>query len=116
MTTKEEEIMQILWKLDRAFIKDILDEMPSPKPHYNTVSTMMKILEEKKFVSAKKYGNMLQYEPAVKKEDYKTDAVGDILEKYFDNSYINMIAHFAKNENMSEQEITDIINLIKTKK
>lgn len=115
LTQKEEEIMQVLWELNGGFIKDILEAMPLPKPHYNTLSTMMKILQEKGFVSHKKYGNMLQYQPAVKREDYKTDAVGDLLEKYFDNSYMNMIAHFAKNENMTEEEKNEILKLIKPK-
>lgn len=115
LTRKEEEIMQVLWELNGGFIKDILEAMPSPKPHYNTLSTMMKILEEKGFVSQKKYGNMLQYQPVVKKEDYKSDAVGDLLEKYFDNSYMNMIAHFAKNEKITEEEKNEILKLIKPK-
>lgn len=116
LTRKEEEIMQILWNLDKAFIKEIVEAMPNPKPHYNTVSTMMKILEEKNFVSHSKFGNMLQYQPKVRKEDYKTDAVGDLLEKYFDNSHMNMIAHFAKTEDLSEEQLKEILKLIQSKK
>ena len=114
LTKKEEEIMQVIWHLGKAFIKEIVDELPEPKPHYNTVSTMVKILEEKEFVKHEKYGNMYRYQPLVPKETYQGEVVDDVLEKYFDNSYINMIAHFAKKENMSEREVNEIIQLIKS--
>ncbi len=116
LTRKEEEIMQILWQMDRAFIKDIVEAMPAPKPHYNTVSTMMKILEEKQFVSKEKFGNMLSYSPLVKREDYKTDALGDLVNKYFDNSAQNLVLHFAQNENISEKELEEILKMIKSQK
>jgi len=115
LTRKEEEIMQILWQLDKAFIKDIVDAMPLPKPHYNTVSTMMKILEEKEFVTKEKFGNMLRYQPLLRKEDYKSDAVDDLLAKYFDNSYANMVTHFAQKEKLSANEIEEILSLINKK-
>lgn len=116
LTRKEEEIMQILWQLEKAFVKEVIDLMPSPKPHYNTVSTMMKILEEKSFISHSKIGNMHQYFPLVKKEEYKSDAVNDLVAKYFDNSYINMVAHFTKNENLSAEDVNEILALIQSKK
>ena len=112
LTRKEEEIMQVLWRLEKAFIKEILDELPTPKPHYNTVSTMIKILEEKQFIDRKKFGNMYQYFPIVAKTTYQSDAADDLLEKYFDGSSVNIIAHFAKKENISDTEIQEIINII----
>lgn len=116
LTRKEEEIMQILWRLENAFIKEIVDEMPAPKPHYNTVSTMIKILEEKEFIDRKKFGNMYQYFPKVAKSTYQSDAADDLLEKYFDGSSVNIIAHFAKKENMSEEEIQEIVSIIQANK
>jgi len=116
LTRKEEEIMQALWKVEKAFIKDIVELMPEPKPHYNTVSTIIKILEEKQFVNHVKYGNMYQYFPLISKNEYQSDAVDDLLNKYFNSSYINMIAHFAKKENISEEEQAEIIKLIKKNK
>ncbi len=107
--------MQEIWKQGKAFIKDIVDALPAPKPHYNTVSTVLKILKEKNFVNHKKYGNVYQYYPLVSKDEYKTGAVDDLLEKYFDSSYVNMIAHFAKKEDMKKEEIDEIISLIKAK-
>lgn len=113
LTKKEEEIMQALWSLEKAFVKDIVDALPEPKPHYNTVSTMLKILEEKNFIDHVKYGNMYQYHSVVTKDMYQRDAVGDLIEKYFDNSYANLVAHFAKNENISQAELEEILTTIK---
>lgn len=114
LTRKEEEIMQVMWKLGKAFVKEIQDDLPEPKPHYNTVSTMIKILEEKEFLERKKIGNMFQYFPKVEKTTYQSDAADDLVEKYFDGSSVNIIAHFAKKENMTEEEIKEIINLIQS--
>ena len=116
LTKKEEEIMHVLWQLNNAFVKEIVDALPEPKPHYNTVSTMLKILEEKEFILHERYGNMLRYSPIVSKDSYQTDAVGDIIEKYFDNSYANLVAHFAKNENISRGELEEILLTIKNNK
>lgn len=114
LTRKEEEIMQVLWKMGKAFVKEIQEDLPEPKPHYNTVSTMIKILEEKEFLERKKIGNMYQYFPRVEKTTYQSDAADDLVEKYFDGSSLNIIAHFAKKENMTEEEIKEIINLIQS--
>ena len=116
LTTKEEEIMQVIWKLEKAFIQEIRDGLPEPQPHYNTVSTMLKIMEEKEFVAKEKLGNMYRYFPIISKEDYQTEAVDDILEKYFDNSYSSLIAHFANREKIGEKELKDILKLIQSKK
>ena len=105
--------MHVLWQLDKAFVKEIQEALPPPQPHYNTVSTMLKILAEKEFIQHEKIGNMLRYKPMVSKANYKKEAVGDIIEKYFDNSYANMVAHFAKNENISSIELEEILNAIK---
>ncbi len=115
LAKREEEIMQILWKLEKAFIKEVIEEMPDPKPHYNTVSTIVRILSDKGFVSHKTFGNTHQYFPLVAKENYQKDAITDVLRKYFDNSYSKMVAHFAKEEKISENELSDIIDMIKTK-
>ena len=115
LAKREEEIMQILWKLEKAFIKEIIEEMPEPKPHYNTVSTIVRILSDKGFVGHKTFGNTHQYYPLVPKENYQKDAITDVLRKYFDNSYSKMVAHFAKEEKISENELTDIIDMIKSK-
>lgn len=115
LAKREEEIMQILWKLENAFIKEIIEEMPEPKPHYNTVSTIVRILSDKGFIGHKTFGNTHQYLPLVKKENYQKDAVSDVLKKYFDNSYSKMVAHFAQEEKISKDELKDIVDMIKKK-
>lgn len=113
---REEQIMQIVWKLEKAFIKDIIDEMPEPKPHYNTVATMVKILAEKGFLSAEKLGNTYQYTPLVPLADYRKQDVASIKRKYFGNSFSKMLTHFAKEENLSDAELDELVQMIKTQK
>lgn len=113
LAKREEEIMQILWKLEKAFIKDIIEQMPEPKPHYNTVSTIVRILSDKGFIGHTSYGNTHQYHPLVEKDSYQKDAISDVLKKYFDNSYSKMVAHFAQEEKISKGELEDILGMIK---
>jgi len=106
--------MQIFWKVERAFIKDVITEMPEPKPHYNTMATMIKILEEKGFLSHETVGNIFKYFPLVSKESYQRFAMKDIVSHYFNDSYSSMLTFFAKEQKISEEELKDIIKLIKT--
>jgi BlaI family transcriptional regulator, penicillinase repressor len=114
---REEQIMQVIWKLGNAFIKDIIEELPDdPKPHYNTIATMVKILKEKGFLEDEKFGNTFRYSPKIPLDDYRRQDVSDIKKKYFGNSFSKMISHFAKEEKLSDSEIDDIINIIKSQK
>lgn len=116
LAKREEQIMQIVWKLEQAFIKEIMDEIPEPKPHYNTVATMVKILKEKGFLKDEKFGNTYRYMPLVKLEEYRKQDVENIKKKYFGNSFKKMISHFAKEENLSDGEIDEIIQIIRSGK
>jgi len=116
LAKREEQIMQVFWTLEKAFIKEIIPEMPEPKPHYNSVATMVKILEEKGFLGHEAVGNIYQYFPLIGKEEYQKHAMKDIVSQYFDNSYSNMLAFFAKEQKLSEQELNDIVNIIKSNK
>ena len=116
LAKREEQIMQVFWTLGKAFIKEVIPEMPEPKPHYNSLATMVKILEEKGFLGHETFGNMFQYYPIISKEQYQKHAMKDIVSQYFDNSYSNMLAYFAKEQKISEQELTDIIDIIKKTK
>ena len=116
LAKREEQIMQIIWQLENAFIKDIMDGLPEPKPHYNTIATMVKILTEKGFLSAQKIGNTYRYTPMISLADYRQQDVSSIKRKYFGNSFSKMIAHFAKEENLSNQELDELINIIKSQK
>lgn len=113
LAKREEQIMQILWQLDKAFVREIIEEFPEPKPHYNTIATLIKILKDKGFVNSRKLGNTYQYSPAISKDDYQNKAVGDVLKSYFDNSYSKMVAYFAKEEKISESELENILKMIK---
>lgn len=116
LAKREEQIMQAVWSLERAFIKEIIRELPDPKPHYNSVATMLKILEEKGFLAHEVVGNIFQYRAVISKEDYQGHAMKDIVSQYFDNSYSRMLAFFAKEQKLSDTELNEIVNLIKSGK
>ena len=106
--------MHVLWRLEKAFVKEIIAELPDPKPHYNTVSTIIRILDDKKgIVGHETFGNTHRYYPLVSKEEYQKSDLGDVMHKYFDNSWQKMVAYFAKEEEVSEEEIDEILKLIK---
>ncbi len=111
LTNKEEEIMHILWKLQKAFIKDILAET-ADHPHYNTLSTIVRNLEEKGYVSHTAYGNTHQYYPIVKKEDYRKRFMNTAIDNYFNSSYKSMVSFFAKEEKISAAELREILEMI----
>lgn len=116
LTNKEEEIMQILWNMEKAFVNDILDKMPEPKPHYNTLSTIVRLLEEKGFVSYKSYGKSHQYFPIISLEAYRGVYVTDSIKKYFGNSVSNLVNYFVKEDRLSDEEITELLHIIENNK
>lgn len=116
LTNKEEEIMHIIWKLEKAFVKDVMAEITEDQPHYNTLSTIIRNLEEKGYVSYKAYGKTHEYFPIVSKEAYKKRFMSTAIENYFNNSYKNVVSFFAKEEKISVEELKDIIALIESKK
>jgi BlaI family transcriptional regulator, penicillinase repressor len=116
LTNKEEEIMQILWKLEKAFVKEVMAEIIEDQPHYNTLSTIIRNLEEKEYVSYNAFGNTHQYFPIVKMEDYRKRFMNTAIETYFDNSYKNMVSFFAEEQKISADELREILAIIETKK
>ncbi|WP_298497082.1 BlaI/MecI/CopY family transcriptional regulator [uncultured Algibacter sp.] len=116
LTNKEEEIMHILWKLEKAFVKDVLAEIKEEKPHYNTLSTIIRNLEDKGYVAYTAYGKTHQYYPIVKKEDYRKRFMNLAIDNYFNNSYKNVVSFFAKEEKISIEELKEIIELIEKNK
>lgn len=115
LTNKEEEIMKILWGLEKAFVKEIMNEIEGEKPHYNTLSTIVRNLEDKKYVSYEAFGKTHRYFPIVSKESYRKKFVNSSMVDYFDNSYKNLVSFFAKEEKISVEELKEIINLIEKK-
>lgn len=115
LTAKEEEIMHILWRLKKAFVKDVIAQLPSPKPHYNTVSTVIRKMEDKGFVTHEAFGKTFQYTPLITKEHYRKSFFSNVVDSYFQNSYKNVVSYFAQEEKISAEELREIIKLIEKK-
>jgi len=109
LTRAEEQIMQILWELDKAFVKDIVEQMPDPKPAYNTVSTIVRILEKKGFVGYEAFGKTHRYFPMMSKKEYTRLYMKSFMKNYFSNSFKEMVSFFAKEDNMSITELEDLM-------
>lgn len=116
LTNKEEEIMKILWKLEKAFVKEVQAEIKEDKPHYNTLSTIVRNLEDKGYVAHNAFGNTHQYYPVIKKETYRKQFVSSAIEDYFNNSYKSLVSFFADEKKISITELKEIINQIENKK
>ncbi|MDR0713069.1 MAG: BlaI/MecI/CopY family transcriptional regulator [Bacteroidales bacterium] len=116
LTAQEEEAMLILWRLKKAFVKDVVEQYADPKPPYTTVASTIKNLERKQYVKSRKYGNIYEYKPAVNEEYYKKQFVSGFVKKYFSNSYSDLVTFFAKEEAISAGELKEIIRLIENRK
>lgn len=109
LTKAEEQIMQELWVLEKAFVKEIVDRLPEPKPAYNTVSTIIRILEKKGFVDHYAYGKTHQYFPLISKTDYTKSYFRNFLNGYFSNSFQEMVSFFAKEDKLSLSDLEEIV-------
>lgn len=117
LTKAEERIMQVLWKLQNAFVKDIIDELDEePKPPYNTISSIVRLLEKKGYVSYKAYGKTYEYFPAISKEDYAKTTFTKLFSGYFDNSPASLLSFMVKEEKLSAKDIAELTELINRKK
>jgi BlaI family transcriptional regulator, penicillinase repressor len=112
LTKAEEQIMQILWEIEKGFIKDILEHFDDPKPAYTTVATFMKILEKKGYVSHTPFGNAHQFYPLVAKEEYSASHVNSIFKRYFKSSINDVVTFFADNNKVSVNDIDNAIKLL----
>jgi predicted transcriptional regulator len=112
LTKAEEQVMQILWKLNEAIVKDIIDEMPDPKPAYNTVSTVVRVLEGKGFIGHKAFGNSHMYFPAIMEADYKKFTFDKMMKNYFSNSYQSLVSFIADEKNLGLKELDELTALI----
>lgn len=113
LTRAEEEVMQILWDIERGVVKDILEHFPEPKPAYNTVSTIVRILETKGYIDHKAYGKTHEYFPLIKREEYTKAYFGNFLRKHFNNSFQKMVSFFAKSEDIDIKELEDTLKIMK---
>ena len=109
LTAKEEELMCFFWEKGALFVKEMLDYYDVPKPHFNTLSTIVRGLEEKGFLSHKTYGNTHQYYAIIAKEEYSRGTLKNVVRKYFDNSYLHAVSSLIKSENISLDELKQLI-------
>ena len=119
LTKAEEKIMKILWKIEKGFINDILEQFPDPKPPYNSVSTIVRVLVKKEIVSFNKYGNTYQYYPLITKEEYRKSQMGRLIKDYYNNSLKQVVNFFSENKNLDIDEVEEVmkmLNEIKNKK
>jgi BlaI family penicillinase repressor len=111
LTKAEEQIMLILWEMGEALVKDVIEKMNEPKPAYNTVSTVIRVLEGKGFVDHKAIGNTHIYFPIIKETDYKRFAFEKVMTNYFENSYQSLVSFLVKEKSLSADELNKIIQL-----
>ncbi len=116
LTRAEEEVMQILWDIEPTFVKDIVEQFPEPRPAYNTVSTIVRILEQKGFIGHKAYGKTHEYFSLVSKEAYKSFATGKLMSSYFENSVEEMFSFFVKEKKIDIREADEILKMIEQMK
>lgn len=113
LTKAEEQVMQLLWRLEKAFVKDIIEKIPEPKPAYNTVSTIIRILEKKGFVGHNAYGKTHEYFPLISRKEYTRSFMKNFMRNYFSGSFQEMVSFFAKEDNMSIRELDELIDDVK---
>jgi BlaI family transcriptional regulator, penicillinase repressor len=112
LTRAEEEVMQVLWKIEKGFVKEILEHFPEPKPAYNTISTIVRILQDKGFVSHKAYGRTHEYFPIISKDDYSRMHLKTFVKDYFSNSFEKMVSFFARGKGISVKEMEEIMKIM----
>ena len=112
LAAKEEEVMTLFWQYGDMFIRDLLNYYDDPKPHYNTVATQVKFLEEKKFLGRRPMGNTYQYYALISEKEYKGSALSSVISQYFNNSYTSVVSHFIEEESMDLDELKALINQI----
>ncbi|WP_162427105.1 BlaI/MecI/CopY family transcriptional regulator [Pontibacter pudoricolor] len=113
LTKAEEEIMQILWKIEKGFVKDIIEQMPEPRPAYNTVSTIVRILEKKGFVGYNAFGKTHEYFPLVAEDKYKSFFLKNFMSGYFGGSFEKLVSFFARDNNLDVKELDQLMRHVK---
>lgn len=115
LTKAEEQIMQVIWKLDKAFLKEIIDELPEPKPHNNTVATIIKILTEKEFVGLKVFGRTHQYFPIISKDSYSKSSLKSFVKGYFEGNFSSAVSFMVKENSLSIDDLELLLKQLKKK-
>ncbi len=115
LTKAEEQLMQVLWRLEEASVKEIIEQLPSPKPAYNTVSTIIRILETKEFVTHKPKGRGYIYLPIIEESDYKNQSLNKLVNGYFEGSFKSMVSFFMKKNDIDIKDLESILKNINDK-
>lgn len=116
LTNREEEIMDIFWEKGSLYVKEIVDELADPKPHYNTISTIVRGLEEKGFVGHEQFGNTYRYMAVISREEFSKNTIKNMVGKYFDKSYASVVSMFVQEEKISLEEIKELIRQVESAK
>lgn len=116
LTKAEEAIMQQLWNLEQGFLREVTEAMPDPKPHQNTVATILKILVEKGYVGIEAFGRMNRYYPLIKKSEYSKTRMKSLVKKYFGGSFSNVVSAMVKEKNISVEELELLVKQLKKQK
>ncbi|MDD3299919.1 MAG: BlaI/MecI/CopY family transcriptional regulator [Bacteroidales bacterium] len=112
LTAKEDEIMTFFWENGAMYVKDLINLYPDPKPHFNTISTMVRTLETKGFLAHKKFGYTYQYYPVVTPEEFGEGRITGVISKYFENSYLDVVSTFVKKDKIQIEELKKLIEEI----
>ena len=112
LTKAEEQVMQILWDIKKGFVKDVIEKMPEPKPAYNTISTIIRILERKGFVGYNSFGKTHQYYPLITKDTYRSFFLKSMMHNYFGGSIKNLVSFFAKDNDLSINDMEEIMKFV----
>jgi predicted transcriptional regulator len=115
LTNKEREIMELYWQHGPMFVRELLGYYEEPKPHFNTLSTMVRALEKNGFLGHKQFGNTFQYYAQVSEREFGKQGIAGMVQNYFDNSYLSVVSSFVKDEKISVDELQELIDLIKRK-
>lgn len=116
LTAKEEMLMNIFWEHGSLFIRDLINYIPDPKPHYNTVATLVKFLEEKGFLAREPMANSFRYKVLISERQYRGNTISDVVARYYDNSYLSLVSQFVEEDKMDLQQLKDLIAQIENNK
>jgi len=116
LTNREEEIMELFWEKGSLYVKEIISNLADPKPHYNTISTIVRGLEEKGFVDHEQFGNTYRYFAIISREEFSKNSIKNLVSKYFDKSYTSVVSMFVEEQKISTEEIQELIRQAESRK
>jgi len=116
LTNREEEIMEVFWEKGSMYVKDVIDLLAGPKPHYNTISTIIRGLEEKGFIAHEQFGNTYRYFAIISREEFSKNSIKNLVSKYFNTSYTSVVSMFVDEQKISTEEIQELIRQVESRK